>query len=46
MYKSLLAASLLIIAATATATTAHADPYRYCAELGGGGEGSFTNSIS
>jgi hypothetical protein len=43
MHKPLLAAGLLLITATANTTTAHADPYRYCAELGGGGEGSFTN---
>jgi hypothetical protein len=28
---------------TPTPAAAQADPYRWCAELGGGGEGSFSN---
>ena len=38
MHKLFLAGGLLL-----TTTTAYADPYRWCAELGGGGEASFTN---
>jgi hypothetical protein len=43
MHKHFLAAGFLLIMMAAHPTTAPADPYRWCAELGGGGEGSFTN---